>query len=150
MGWSTSPMRGGYSCLEKGVRVCGVTQPWGMWMAWRQLIGEVLPLFPEATTQDHPRKLSGIRFRTDKRKCFFTRHVAKLGNLASSPGGFEMGLEKFMEDKATSRDSYSLPPGSEAPYLWKLVAGNQQWGRAMVLMPFLEASAVGKLERPVI
>lgn len=56
-------------------------------------------------------KLSGSRFKTNKRKSSFTKHIIKLWNSlpqdameAKTINEFRKGLDKFMEDMCT--DSY--------------------------------------------
>ena len=58
-------------------------------------------------TWGHPMNLIGGRFRTDKRKEFFTQHIVKLWNplpqdvvMVSHLDGFKRELDKFMEEEA--------------------------------------------------
>lgn len=62
-------------------------------------------------TSGHPMKLSGSKFKTNKRKYSFTKLVIKLRNSfpqdameANNIKEFRKGLDKFMEDMCT--DSY--------------------------------------------
>ena len=69
-------------------------------------------------------KLSCSRFKTNKRKYSFTKHIIKLWNSlpqdameAKTINEFKKGLDKFMEDMCT--DSYQKQRSRYSLGLWK-------------------------------